>query len=276
MSLIGVVVALLVLAAITQIGVLLIERVACAGRADDRRDRRAVACRRDSACRMQSSLPVVLIHGASSNLESMRQPLGDLLGRKSSRDHDRSAGSWLEHARGLESSTPAIQARMIDEALGKLGIDRARSSSATHGAARWCRRWRVNHPARVAGLVMLAPVTHRWHGGVAWYHNLGAMPVIGPLFAYTLALPTGALMLNPGARGAFLPQAMPDELCARHRAAAAAAAARVSRQCMGHGDAEGGGDRADAALRRDQGAGGDPARRRRQVGLSRPRTRSRS
>ena len=69
----------------------------------------------------------------------------------------------------------------------------------------------LENPQRVAGMVMLAPVTHRWNGGVAWYHNLGATPVLGQLFAHTLALPTGALMLNPGARGAFLPQTMPDD-----------------------------------------------------------------
>ena len=34
--------------------------------------------------------------------------------------------------------------------------------------------------------------------------------MLGPLFAYTLALPTGPLMVNAGARGAFLPQTMPD------------------------------------------------------------------
>ena len=99
---------------------------------------------------------------------------------------------------------------MIDEALGKLGIARAIVVGHSWGGA-VVPALALHNPARVAGMVMLAPVTHRWNGGVAWYHNLGAMPVIGPLFAYTLALPTGVFMLNPGGRGAFLPQAMPDD-----------------------------------------------------------------
>ena len=66
--------------------------------------------------------PVVMIHGASSNLEAMRQPLGDLLARH----HrviliDRPGHGWSSRAR-LEDSTPAIQAGMIDEALVKMNI----------------------------------------------------------------------------------------------------------------------------------------------------------
>ncbi len=68
----------------------------------------------------------------------------------------------------------------------------------------------LQHPDRVAGLVLLAPVTHPWTSGVAWYHNLAVMPLLGPLFAHTLELPIARLMLGPGARGVFEPQEMPN------------------------------------------------------------------
>jgi pimeloyl-ACP methyl ester carboxylesterase len=156
-----------------------------------------------------SSLPVVLIHGASSNLESMRRPLGDLLAK----NHrvimiDRPGHGWSTRDT-LTSSTPAVQARMIDEALGKLGIDRALIVGHSWGGA-LVAAMAVEHPLRVAGLVLLAAVTHPWPGGVAWYHNLGTTPVLGQLFAYTVALPAGIAMIGAGARGAFLPQAMPE------------------------------------------------------------------
>jgi pimeloyl-ACP methyl ester carboxylesterase len=209
MTLVGVAVALLVLAAISQIGVILIERShAPVGRMID------VAGGRLHVVEIgpghTAAPPVVLIHGASSNLESMRQPLGELLGR----NHrvimiDRPGHGWSTRE-SLSYSTPAMQARMIDEALEKLGVERAIVVGHSWGGA-VVPAMALHNPARVAGMVMLAPVTHRWNGGVAWYHNLGAMPVIGPLFAYTLALPAGALMLKPGARGAFLPQTMPDD-----------------------------------------------------------------
>ncbi|MGT2436751.1 alpha/beta fold hydrolase [Bradyrhizobium betae] len=156
-----------------------------------------------------SGLPIVMLHGASSNLEAMRRPLGDLLAS----DHriiliDRPGHGWSTRAR-RQDSTPEIQARMIDEALGKLGVDRAvfvvHSWSGALGA-----RMALDHPARVAGLVMLAPVTHPWRGGVGRYNEIIATPVIGPLLAYTVTLPLGYFVAEAGARSVFLPQTMPD------------------------------------------------------------------
>jgi pimeloyl-ACP methyl ester carboxylesterase len=208
MSLLSVAVALVVLAAVTQIGVLLIERAhAPAGRMIDVAGARLHVV--ELGLQNASAVPVVLIHGASSNLESMRQPVGDLLAR----NHrviliDRPGHGWSTRE-ALSRSTPEMQASMIDEALGKLGVERAIVVGHSWGGA-LAPALAVNHPSRVAGLVLLAPVTHPWPGGVAWYHNLGATPVVGPFFAYTLALPTGMLMVNPGARGAFFPQTVPD------------------------------------------------------------------
>ena len=153
--------------------------------------------------------PIVLIHGASSNLEVMRQPLGETLAR----NHrviliDRPGHGWSTRARP-EDSTPAVQGRMIDEALGKLGVSSAvfvvHSWSGALGA-----RMALDYPQRVAGLVMLAPVAYPWPGGVGQYNKIIATPVLGPLLAYTITLPLGYLLAEPGVRGVFLPQMMPD------------------------------------------------------------------
>jgi pimeloyl-ACP methyl ester carboxylesterase len=69
----------------------------------------------------------------------------------------------------------------------------------------------LDFPERVAGLVMLAPVTHPWIGGVGRYNEVVATPLLGPLLAYTVTLPLGLGLLGPGARGVFLPQVMPDD-----------------------------------------------------------------
>jgi pimeloyl-ACP methyl ester carboxylesterase len=153
--------------------------------------------------------PIVMIHGASSNLEVMRQPLGDRLA-KSHRVIliDRPGHGWSTRARA-EDSTPAVQAGMIDEALEKLGVGSAivvvHSWSGALGA-----RMALDYPRRVAGLVMLAPVAYPWPGGVGWYNEAVTTPVIGPLLAYTITLPLGYFLAERGARGAFLPQMMPD------------------------------------------------------------------
>jgi pimeloyl-ACP methyl ester carboxylesterase len=43
---------------------------------------------------------------------------------------------------------------------------------------------------------MLAPVAYPWRGGVGWYTKLVAIPVIGPLLAYTITLPLAKAVPN--------------------------------------------------------------------------------
>ncbi len=153
--------------------------------------------------------PIVLIHGASSNLEVMRKPLGErLAARYRVILIDRPGHGWS--ARNSEmASTPEVQARMIADALTKLGIGRAvlvvHSWSGALGT-----RLALDAPERLAGLVMLAPVTHPWRGGVGRYNHVVTTPVIGWLLAHTVTLPLGLVLAKPGARNVFLPQSMPD------------------------------------------------------------------
>jgi pimeloyl-ACP methyl ester carboxylesterase len=150
-----------------------------------------------------------MLHGASSNLEAMRQPVGERLA-KSHRVIliDRPGHGWSTRA-DLSDSTPAIQGRMIEEALRKLGV-----STAIFVVHSWAGalgvRIALDDPERVAGLVMLAPVAYPWPGGVGRYNKIVALPVVGPLLAYTITLPLGALLVEPGARSVFAPQAMLD------------------------------------------------------------------
>ena len=209
MILVTVVAALAILAVVTQAGVFALQR---AYPARGRMIEVAGATLNvvDIGPRGAAGPPVVMIHGASSNLEVMRQPLGEMLAR----NHrviliDRPGHGWSTRAR-REDSTPAIQGRMIDEALEKLGVGPVilvvHSWSGALGA-----RMALDYPERVAGLVMLAPVAYPWRGGVGWYTKLVAIPVIGPLLAYTITLPLGHFLAGPGARGVFLPQVMPDD-----------------------------------------------------------------
>jgi pimeloyl-ACP methyl ester carboxylesterase len=64
-------------------------------------------------------------------------------------------------------------------------------------------------PARVAGLVLLAPVTHPWSTGIAWYYSLASMRYAGPPFAYTLAMPIGLLVSGRVVDAVFAPNPAP-------------------------------------------------------------------
>jgi len=200
--------ALLVLALISRAGVLAVQRIYPA-QGETIEVAGATLNVVDIGPRDAPGPPLVLIHGASSNLEAMRKPLGDMLAAK----HrviliDRPGHGWSTRARQADS-TPAIQGSMIEEALERLGVGPAilvvHSWAGALGA-----RMALDYPHRVAGLVMLAPVAYPWPGGVGWYNEVVAAPVIGPLLAYTITLPLGFLLAEPGARSAFLPQTMPE------------------------------------------------------------------
>ena len=130
---------------------------------------------------------------------------------------------------------------MIAEALRQIGIGPAilvvHSWSGALGA-----RMALDDPKMVAGLVMLAPVTYPWPGGVGWYNRLIATPVVGPLLAYTVTLPLGYFLAEPGARNVFLPRSSRTISSARPPLDCCCGRAN-SRQCPRPGDAEGGGQR---------------------------------
>lgn len=154
--------------------------------------------------------PIVLIHGASSNMGSMRVPVGDMLAKT----HrviliDRPGHGWSTRD-DLSKSTPAMQAKMIDEALGKLGVEHAvlivHSLAGALGSL-----MALDYPQRISALMMLAGVAYPWPGGVGEYNRVVTTPVIGPLLAYTITLPLGMLLVEPGTRSVFAPQTLPPD-----------------------------------------------------------------
>lgn len=204
----GLVIALAVLALVTQAGVaVLSSKYPPQGKFIDVTGARLHVV--ELGARDAPGLPVVLIHGASSSLETMRRPLGDLLAK----NHrviliDRPGLGWSTRAR-REDSTPAIQARMIDEALEKLGVARAIFIGHSWAGA-MMPEFALAYPKRTAGIVMISGVAYRWPGGVGSFNEIAAIPVIGPLLAYTIALPVGVGLVESGVRYVFAPQPMPD------------------------------------------------------------------
>lgn len=203
--------ALAVLAIFTQVGVRVLEsRYPPTGQFFDVTGARLHVL--DLGPRDAAGPPIVLVHGASSNLGSMRVPLGDLLAKR----HrviliDRPGHGWSTRSENL---SPALQAKMIDDVLGQLRIERAvvvvHSLAGVLGL-----RMALDYPQRVAALVSLAGVAYPWPGGVGTYNAVVTTPVIGPLLAYTVTLPLGLLLAEPATRSVFAPQTMPDDYMAQ-------------------------------------------------------------
>jgi len=162
---------------------------------------------------------IVLIHGASANLEDMRLALGEdlaALGRVVL--IDRPGRGWSERVGGADAASPARQAQAVAEALARIGVTRAIIVAHSWGGA-LALAFALDHAPMTAGLVLLAPTTHPWRGGISWYYTLATAPVIGPIFAHTLAMPLGLMLINNAGASAFLPQQGPADYVQRSASA---------------------------------------------------------
>lgn len=163
--------------------------------------------------RPDDDLAVVLVHGASGNMEDMRIALGDVMpARYRTILIDRPGRGWSERGAGMDS--PQHQADAIAQALAALGVKRAIMVGHSLGGA-IAAAFAIRHPNTTAGLVLLAPTSHPWRGGVSWYYTLATAPVAGPVFVRTLVTPLGALLLDNGVTGAFHPQPPPERYASR-------------------------------------------------------------
>ncbi|MGV1803523.1 alpha/beta fold hydrolase [Agrobacterium vitis] len=158
--------------------------------------------------------PLLFIHGASGNLRDQAEAFRPALeGRADLIFVDRPGHGYSPRG-GPENDTPDGQANAIAEAMDALGLSRAIIIGHSFGGA-IAASFAVLHPEKTAGLLFLAPATHPWPGGVDWHYHLTATPIIGPLFARTLA-PLAGLAKMDGAIGAvFAPNPRPDDYIAR-------------------------------------------------------------
>ena len=153
--------------------------------------------------------PLVFIHGASGNLRDQLMPFRSKLeGRAEMLFIDRPGHGWSDRG-GSENNTPDGQAAAIARAMQAKGISEAVIIGHSFGGA-IAASFALAHPDMTAGLVFLAPATHPWPGGIAWYYGLTSTPVIGPLFANTLALPAGLTRIESGSACVFAPNPTPD------------------------------------------------------------------
>ncbi len=156
---------------------------------------------------------IVLVHGASGNMEDMRIALDAALAQLKARYRivlvDRPGRGWSER-NGAEFSSPQRQADMVAQALRQMGVTRAVVVGHSWGGA-VANAFAIRHPENTAGLVLLAPTSHPWDGGITWYYTLATLPVIGLLFACTLPMPLGLLLAGNAADGVFHPQTPPPD-----------------------------------------------------------------
>jgi pimeloyl-ACP methyl ester carboxylesterase len=158
---------------------------------------------------------IVLVHGASGNLEDMRLALGEKLAAS----HrviliDRPGHGWSGRPQCDDDASPARQAELVAGALEHLGVRRAVLIGHSWGGT-FATAYALAFPERTAGLVLLSAPTHPWPADPGWYNRLALLPYIGPLFVRTCVLPLGLLLAAGASRSVFEPQAVPADYLRR-------------------------------------------------------------
>ncbi len=198
---------------------------------------------RAAAAGFETAPPLLFIHGASGNALDPLTALGPLVpdGRRAL-FVDRPGHGWSARGAGDDSSlatgpgeppadggtangdgrvtetggmaAPAAQARVLGRLLDRLGIGEAVVVGHSFGGA-VAAALAAERRDLVAGLVLVAPVSHPWPGGIAWYYRLAGTPGLGEIFAWTSAWPMGRLLVDGAIAEAFAPEPVPAGYFAR-------------------------------------------------------------
>ena len=151
--------------------------------------------------------PIVVLHGAGSNLQDMHLALGEHLAARHRVIFVDRPGLGFSARKSGEGSSPSDQATVLRDLLDALDIDRAIVVGHSWGGT-LALTFALDFPGRVAGLVLVAPATHPGLWPMKRLNALLAGP-LGWFFARTVALPFGVALIWPGSRTAFLPQTIP-------------------------------------------------------------------
>jgi pimeloyl-ACP methyl ester carboxylesterase len=152
---------------------------------------------------------ILLIHGASASLDDQLVALSEVLSpRYRVIAVDRPGQGWSDRPGGADDACLLRQARLIVEAVRQAGIRHAIVIGHSLGAA-VAGAVVIEQPEFAQGVIFVAPATHPWPGGVAWYYRLAAIPVLGRIFAALVAPIVGTFLLAPSVRSAFRPQSPP-------------------------------------------------------------------
>ena len=154
---------------------------------------------------------LVMLHGASSNLLALTVPLAPYL-EKNFRilAIDRPGHGYSDRPDGRADASPVKQAKLISEAMVAAGVTEAIIVAHSLSGA-LATTLAMDYPERVLGLVLLAPATHPWPGGLTWYYYPASWPVVGWLFSRVLPVAGAHFSMKASLASVFHPQVPPSD-----------------------------------------------------------------
>jgi pimeloyl-ACP methyl ester carboxylesterase len=151
----------------------------------------------------------LLIHGASGNLMEMTAAFETILPANA---HllavDRPGHGYSERLSNTGDADLGVQAKVLVQTMDASSMPHAVVIGHSFGGA-LALRLALDHPEKVAALILVAPVSHPWPGGIAWYYRVSSVPVIGSVFARAIAPLAGYLTLEQAVEGIFVPAKAP-------------------------------------------------------------------
>lgn len=157
--------------------------------------------------------PLVFIHGASTNLRDMNIAFGDVdFGDRTIVMIDRAGHGYSE--RPKDGHKLSVQAEQINKALVQLGVEQPIVIGQSFGGS-VALAYALEYQADMSGLVLLAPVSHEWPGGIAWHNNVSQIPGLGFLFRRIVIPAYGQFAAADGIEGAFTPNKAPENYAER-------------------------------------------------------------
>jgi pimeloyl-ACP methyl ester carboxylesterase len=156
-----------------------------------------------------SGAPVLLIHGATVNLRDMKIALGQALS-----EHHRVI--IIDRPGRGYSTMPKdgwrldVQARLLHGALQELGVTKPVVLGQSYGGA-VALAYALRYQNDMTGLVLLAPVSHPWPTGVAWYNTVSGWPVAGFMLRRLFIPIYGPYASAKGVVASFAPNTPPDD-----------------------------------------------------------------
>ncbi len=129
--------------------------------------------------------PIVLIHGASGNLNDMTFRLGPALRDRFqviAVDRPGHGRSGLPPGGGVSINRQAL---LIREALTRVGVKRPIVLGHSYGGS-VALAWALDAPDTLSGLVLLAAPSQVWDGGLGITNEFLANPLTGPVLAATI------------------------------------------------------------------------------------------
>jgi pimeloyl-ACP methyl ester carboxylesterase len=153
--------------------------------------------------------PIVLIHGASGNLNDLTFRLAPALADRFTVIAIDRPGLGYSPAFNPKGETLAEQADLIAAALRKLGYDKAYVLGQSYGGS-VALRLTLDQPDLVAGLVLVSAPSNVWSTDLGTLYSLTSSPYTGPIMRLLIAAVTPDSVVQSSLDGIFEPQAVPE------------------------------------------------------------------